>query len=88
MMFYGGFPAVGMLLFWLLTIVILGGTVYLAVRFAVLHALKSHTRWIDAGKPSGPPAPPQTPGGPEGLPASIHRVWDFSACRTANRTAR
>ncbi|MGX1934897.1 hypothetical protein [Microbacterium resistens] len=64
MMFYGGFPAVGMLLFWLLTIVILGGTVYLAVRFAVLHALKSHTRWIDAGKPSGPPAPPQTPGGP------------------------
>lgn len=26
------------------------GLVYAAVRLAVLHALKSHTRWVDRGK--------------------------------------
>ncbi|MFG6401529.1 MULTISPECIES: hypothetical protein [unclassified Microbacterium] len=24
---------------------------YFVIRFAVLHALKSHTRWLDQGKP-------------------------------------
>ncbi|MDW4571887.1 hypothetical protein R8Z57_03745 [Microbacterium sp. M3] len=27
------------------------GIVYGAVRLAVTHALKSHTRWVDRGKP-------------------------------------
>ena len=26
------------------------GVVYAAVRLAVLHALKAHTRWVDQGK--------------------------------------
>lgn len=29
---------------------LLAGILYLVVRLAVLHALKAHTRWVDAGK--------------------------------------
>ena len=27
-----------------------GAVIYFAVRLAVLHAMKSHTRWVDGGK--------------------------------------
>jgi uncharacterized membrane protein len=57
---------------WAIVAALIGLVVYFAVRFAVLHALKAHTRWVDAGKPASthaaapypPAAPPQAPGAP------------------------
>lgn len=34
-----------------LVIGVVGVAVYFAVRLAVLHALKAHTRWLDQGRP-------------------------------------
>lgn len=31
-------------------LLVVGAALYLVVRLAVSHALKSHTRWLDAGK--------------------------------------
>jgi len=35
-------------LFYLVAIALIGGALYLVVRLAVLHAMKSHTRWAEA----------------------------------------
>ncbi|MDQ1082240.1 MULTISPECIES: hypothetical protein [Microbacterium] len=49
-----------LLLTWGLGLALIGGAVYVAVRLAVLHALKAHTRWLGeggagaAGRPAGP----------------------------------
>ncbi|BDZ38844.1 hypothetical protein [Microbacterium suwonense] len=37
--------------FYLIAIAVIGALVYFAVRLAVTHALKTHTRWLDQGKP-------------------------------------
>jgi len=39
-----------LLLTWAIGLALIGGAVYIAVRLAVLHALKAHTRWVDGGK--------------------------------------
>jgi hypothetical protein len=51
-----------LLLLWLIGAAILFGVVYAAVRLGVLHALKSHTHWLQSGQSTGPrPAPPAPP---------------------------
>lgn len=40
-----------LLLTYLALIVVIGAALYAVVRFAVLHAMKAHTRWVDQGKP-------------------------------------
>lgn len=39
-----------LLLTWGVGLVVVGAVLYLVVRLAVVHALKAHTRWIDAGR--------------------------------------
>lgn len=51
MMAMGGLHVIVLLLAWVVGLAVIGGAVYLAVRLAVTHALKSHTRWVDNGKP-------------------------------------
>ncbi|REJ07625.1 hypothetical protein DY023_03020 [Microbacterium bovistercoris] len=55
---------------WAIIAGVVGLVVYFAVRFAVLHALKAHTRWVDAGKPAGATAAPYPPAGPAQGPAA------------------
>ncbi|MCM3613923.1 hypothetical protein M3672_05665 [Microbacterium enclense] len=54
-----------LVLTWGLGLALIGGAVYVAVRLAVLHALKAHTRWLrseggvggaEAGPAGGPSA--------------------------------
>lgn len=45
-----GAHALILLLTWGIGLVVLGAALYVVVRFAVLHALKAHTRWVDGGK--------------------------------------
>lgn len=40
-----------LLLTWAIGLVVIGAALYVVVRVAVLHALKAHTRWVDAGRP-------------------------------------
>ncbi|WP_290370206.1 hypothetical protein [Microbacterium sp. Bi128] len=40
-----------LLLIWIVGLAVVGAALYVVVRFAVTHALKTHTRWIDNGKP-------------------------------------
>ncbi|MBN9212675.1 MAG: hypothetical protein J0I95_14315 [Microbacterium sp.] len=47
----GGLHVIVLLLAWAVGLAVIGGAVYFAVRLAVTHALKSHTRWVDNGKP-------------------------------------
>lgn len=47
----GGAHLLILLLTWGLGLVVVGAALYVVVRLAVLAALKSHTRWIDGGKP-------------------------------------
>lgn len=47
----GGMHVFILIAVYLALLAIVGGALYLVVRLAVLHALKSHTRWIDLGKP-------------------------------------
>ncbi|MFD5224963.1 hypothetical protein ACFWHT_04995 [Microbacterium sp. NPDC058342] len=49
-LFMGGHLLI-LLLVYLVVIAVVGAAVYFVVRLAVLHALKSHTRWVDQGKP-------------------------------------
>lgn len=46
-----GLHVIMLLLVWAVGLAVVGAVVYAAVRLAVLHALKAHTRWIDNGKP-------------------------------------
>ncbi len=46
-----GMHLVFILLAYAVAAMAVGAVIYFAVRFAVLHALKSHTRWVDEGKP-------------------------------------
>ena len=39
------------LVLYLLVLALGVAAVYLVIRLAVFHALKSHTRWVDQGKP-------------------------------------
>jgi len=39
-----------LLLMWGVALVAVGAVLYVAVRLAVLHALKSHTRWVESGQ--------------------------------------
>lgn len=47
----GGVHMIILLLTWAIGIAVIGAAVYFAVRLAVTHALKTHTRWVDNGKP-------------------------------------
>ncbi len=47
----GGPNFLVLILIWLVLLAVIGGALYVVVRLAVLHALKSHTRWVDRGKP-------------------------------------
>lgn len=47
----GGVHVIILLLVWVVGIAVIGAAVYFAVRLAVTHALKAHTRWVDNGKP-------------------------------------
>ncbi|MCC4247846.1 hypothetical protein [Microbacterium testaceum] len=47
----GGLHVIMLLLTWGVGLAMAGAVVYGAVRLAVTHALKSHTRWVDRGKP-------------------------------------
>ncbi|MFS0795522.1 hypothetical protein [Microbacterium sp. 1P10AE] len=47
-----GLHAIILLLVWAVGLAVAIGAIYLAVRLAVTHALKSHTRWVDNGKPA------------------------------------
>lgn len=38
-------------LFYLVAIAVIGTVLYLVVRLAVLHAMKSHTRWAEQREP-------------------------------------
>lgn len=38
-----------LLLTWGVALVAIGAVLYFAVRLAVLHALKAHTRWVESG---------------------------------------
>lgn len=46
-----GLHMIILLLVWAVGLAVVGAVVYVAVRLAVLHALKAHTRWIDNDKP-------------------------------------
>lgn len=70
-MMYSGIGGILVLLVWLIGLAALFGVVYAAVRLGVLHALKAHTRWLQAGQPgsvtaapSVGPTPPAPPAGP------------------------
>ena len=48
---FSGFTGWGFILIvYVVLIAVLGLVLYTVVRLAVLHALKSHTRWVDQGK--------------------------------------
>lgn len=51
MMGLSGMHLVFMFLIYAVAAMAVGAVIYFAVRLAVLHALKAHTRWIDEGKP-------------------------------------
>ncbi|WP_180968953.1 hypothetical protein [Microbacterium aurantiacum] len=51
MMGLSGMHLVLILLVYAMAALAIGAVIYFAVRLAVLHALKAHTRWVDAGKP-------------------------------------
>ena len=68
-----GLGWVAVVFIWLIGLAALFGIVYAAVRLAALHALKAHTRWLDAGRPGGGPhaypvAPQPYPGYPNAQP--------------------
>jgi hypothetical protein len=68
---------VAVILLWLLGLAALFGVVYAAVRLATVHALKAHTRWLDAGRPGGaqhtyPGAQQPYPGYPDVQPGRPH----------------
>src|SRR5690554_4266383 len=52
---FGGYPHLLFIalagLVWLVIIAVIAGILFLIIRFAVLSALKAHSRWYDAGKP-------------------------------------
>jgi len=52
----GGFPHILILMLvgflWLIVIAVVLALLFVTIRFAVLGALKAHTRWQEAGKPS------------------------------------
>jgi len=45
-----GAHALVLLLWWGLSLVVIGAALYVVVRLAVLHALKAHTRWVEGGQ--------------------------------------
>lgn len=62
-------------LVWLVAIAVVVATLFFVIRYAVLSALKAHTRWLDAGKPSSSgwsakPAPHPGPAAAGEPPAS------------------
>jgi hypothetical protein len=64
---------VAVILLWLIGLAALFGIIYAAVRLAALHALKAHTRWLDAGRlggasPAYPAAQQPYPGYPNAQP--------------------
>jgi len=38
---------------WLVVLAVIAAILFFVIRWAVLSALKAHTRWVDAGKPTG-----------------------------------
>ncbi|MDQ1124067.1 hypothetical protein [Microbacterium trichothecenolyticum] len=46
----GGTHLLILLVTWGISLAVVGAVLYVVVRFAVLHALKAHTRWVDGGK--------------------------------------
>lgn len=46
-----GLHVIMLLLIWIVGLAVVGAALYVVVRLAVTHALKTHTRWIDNGKP-------------------------------------
>ena len=46
-----GMHLVLILFVYVVAAIVVGAVIYFSVRFAVLHAMKSHTRWVDEGKP-------------------------------------
>ncbi|WP_191966694.1 hypothetical protein [Microbacterium testaceum] len=45
-----GVHAFYILLIWGVALVVVAAALYAVVRFAVLHALKAHTRWVESGQ--------------------------------------
>lgn len=76
----GGFPHLLIVMLvgfvWLIVLAAVAAVLFLVIRFAVLSALKAHTRWADAGKPAGSawsqrpaPHPGFGPQAPDAAPA-------------------
>lgn len=61
---------VAVVFLWLIGLAALFGIIYAAVRLAALHALKAHTRWLDAGRPGGSAAYPAAPHAYPGYPGA------------------
>lgn len=47
----GIFALIMVVIMWAFVAAAAGAIIYFAIRFGVLHALQSHSRWVDAGKP-------------------------------------
>ncbi|GAA1441985.1 hypothetical protein GCM10009617_12820 [Leifsonia poae] len=56
-----GFPWLGIILY-VVFLAVIAGALYLIIRLAVFHALRSHSRWLarSSGNPPGPGAPPSS----------------------------